>query len=197
MADDLTVLLTRMQRGDALAGQRAIALVYSELHRIASRELRKERPGHLLQTTALLHEAYTRLMGSGGPEIHNRVHFLAMASQQMRRVLVDYARSNSAQKRGGGAPKVALDEVPGGPRGRDAFFRGLHGRGNLPGAQYFRRHRPPRLGIRPRLATRSYAPRLTGVQYRQSQPAISVPRVAKGAYNISNAAALFLYGTGF
>jgi RNA polymerase sigma factor (TIGR02999 family) len=120
MVDDLTVLLTRMQRGDALAGERAIALVYSELHRIASRELRKERPGHLLQTTALLHEAYTRLMGSEGPEIHNRVHFLALASQQMRRVLVDYARSNSAQKRGGGAAKVALDEVQAGIDPRSA-----------------------------------------------------------------------------
>lgn len=111
---NLTLLLTQMQRGDDQAGAKAIALVYSELHRIASRELRKERPGHLLQTTALIHEAYTRLIGSQGLEIQNRMHFFAVASQQMRRVLVDYARSNNAQKRGGGAAKVALDQVQAG-----------------------------------------------------------------------------------
>jgi RNA polymerase sigma-70 factor, ECF subfamily len=108
---DLTSLLTQMQHGDSQAGERAIALVYSELHRIASRELRSERPGHLLQTTALIHEAYTRLIGSQGLEIQNRLHFFAVASQQMRRVLVDYARANQAQKRGGGAAKVSLDQL--------------------------------------------------------------------------------------
>ena len=120
-SDDLTRLLAQMQHGDAQAGEKAISLVYSELHRIASRELRKERPGHLLQTTALVHEAYTRLIGSEGLEIQNRVHFFAMASQQMRRVLVDHARTNNAQKRGGGATKVALDDVQAGidPRSAD------------------------------------------------------------------------------
>jgi len=111
---DLTLLLTQMQRGDDRAGEKAIALVYSELHRIASRELRREKPGHLLQTTALIHEAYTRLIGSDGLEIQNRTHFFAIASQQMRRVLVDYARANHAQKRGGGAAQVALDQVQAG-----------------------------------------------------------------------------------
>lgn len=108
---ELTLLLTQMQRGDGQAGEKAIALVYSELHRIASRELRAERPGHLLQTTALIHEAYARLIGSQGLEIQNRRHFFAVASQQMRRVLVDHARANHAQKRGGGAEKVSLDQV--------------------------------------------------------------------------------------
>jgi RNA polymerase sigma-70 factor, ECF subfamily len=118
---DLTLLLTQMQHGDNQAGEKAIALVYSELHRIASRELRGEKPGHLLQTTALIHEAYTRLIGSQGLEIQNRIHFFAVASQQMRRVLVDYARANNAQKRGGGAAKVALDQVQAGidPRAID------------------------------------------------------------------------------
>jgi RNA polymerase sigma factor (TIGR02999 family) len=118
---ELTLLLTQMQHGDDQAGQKAIALVYSELHRIASRELRGERPGHLLQTTALIHEAYTKLIGSQGLEIQNRIHFFAVASQQMRRVLVDYARANNAQKRGGGAAKVALDHVQAGidPRAID------------------------------------------------------------------------------
>ncbi|MGP0070522.1 MAG: sigma-70 family RNA polymerase sigma factor [Bryobacteraceae bacterium] len=118
---DLTLLLTQMQGGDPQAGEKAIALVYSELHRIASRELRGERPGHLLQTTALIHEAYTRLIGSQGLEIQNRLHFFAIASRQMRRVLVDYARINNAQKRGGGAAQVALDQVHAGidPRAID------------------------------------------------------------------------------
>jgi RNA polymerase sigma factor (TIGR02999 family) len=127
---DLTLLLTQMQRGDPQAGEKAIALVYSELHRIASRELRGERPGHLLQTTALIHEAYTRLIGSQGLEIQNRVHFFAIASRQMRRVLVDYARTNHAQKRGGGASQVALDQVHAGidPRAIDlvALDQSLH-----------------------------------------------------------------------
>jgi RNA polymerase sigma factor (TIGR02999 family) len=110
-----------MQQGDGQAGEKAIALVYSELHRIASRELRHERPGHVLQTTALIHEAYTRLIGSKGLEIQNRMHFFSVASQQMRRVLVDHARAGHAQKRGGGAVQVALDNVQAGidPRAID------------------------------------------------------------------------------
>src|SRR5580698_1982912 len=118
---DLTLLLNQMQRGDRDAGEQAVELVYGELHRIASRELRRERPGHLLQTTALIHEAYTRLIGSKGLEIQNRMHFFSVASQQMRRVLVDHARAGNAQKRGGGAVKVALDDVQAGivPRGID------------------------------------------------------------------------------
>jgi len=111
---NLTLLLTQMQRGDGKAGEKAIALVYSELHRIAARELRREKPGHLLQTTALIHEAYTRLIGSESLEIQNRSHFFAIASQQMRRVLVDYARANQAQKRGGGAAHMPLDHMQAG-----------------------------------------------------------------------------------
>jgi RNA polymerase sigma factor (TIGR02999 family) len=107
--DDLTVLLTRMQHGDGEAGQKAMALVYSELHRIAARELRDERPGHLLQTTALIHEAYIRLSGSQALEIQNRKHFFAVASQQMRRILVDHARARNAHKRGDGALQVGLE----------------------------------------------------------------------------------------
>jgi hypothetical protein len=75
------------------AGEQAVALVNDELHRIAARELRGERPDHLLQTTALIHEAYARLVGSEALEIQSRGHFFAIASQQMRRILVDYALS--------------------------------------------------------------------------------------------------------
>lgn len=116
---ELTTLLGKMQHGDQAAGQQAIALVYSELHRIAARELREERPGHLLQTTALIHEAYTRLMGARSLEIQSRTHFFALASSQMRRILVDHARASHAQKRGGKAAPVSLDEVQTGidPRG--------------------------------------------------------------------------------
>lgn len=120
-ASNLTLLLKRMQRGDHAAAERAIALVYGELHRIASRELRSERPGHLLQTTALINEAYARLVGSEALDIRNRIHFLAVAGQQMRRILIDYARAGNAQKRGGGTVTVGVDGIQLGsdPRGID------------------------------------------------------------------------------
>lgn len=107
----LTTLLNRLQRGDRDAGQEALQLIYGELHRIASGQMRRERPGHTLQTTALINEAYLRLVGSGSVQIQNRQHFFAIASQQMRHILVDYARASSGPKRGGGAVKVDLDQV--------------------------------------------------------------------------------------
>ena len=73
--------------------------------------MRRENEGHTLQTTALVHEAFMRLAGSGSLEIQNRGHFFAVASQQMRRILVDYARSTNAQRRGGGATKVDLEQL--------------------------------------------------------------------------------------
>jgi RNA polymerase sigma factor (TIGR02999 family) len=100
-----------MRHGDRDAGEAAVELVYSELHRIASGQMRRERPGHTLQTTALVHEAYIRLIGSESLEIQNRGHFFAVASQQMRRILVDHARADQAQRRGGGAARVEFDQV--------------------------------------------------------------------------------------
>jgi RNA polymerase sigma-70 factor, ECF subfamily len=111
-ASDLTSLLNRMRHGDQEAGNEAIALVYRELHRIASREMRREREGHLLQTTALVNEAYLRLLGSRSVEIQDRAHFFALASKQMRRILIDHARSENAQRRGGQAVRLDLDRVP-------------------------------------------------------------------------------------
>jgi RNA polymerase sigma factor (TIGR02999 family) len=108
---NLTGLLKQMQRGDQEASDKAVGLVYDELHKIASRELRHERPDHLLQTTALIHEAYARLVGAEALEIQNRGHFFAIASQQMRHILVDHARARDAQRRGGGALSVSLDEL--------------------------------------------------------------------------------------
>jgi len=111
-------LLNRMQKGDRAAGEEAAAKIYGELHRIASREMRRERPGHTLQTTALVNEAYMRLAAAGSLEIQSRGHFFAVASQQMRRILVDHARSAGAQRRGGGAMQVDLDAVAIGVEGR-------------------------------------------------------------------------------
>ncbi len=107
----LTVLLNRMREGDRDAGSAAVQLVYGELHRVAAKQMRKERRGHTLQTTALVHEAYVRLMGAESLEIQNRGHFFAVASQQMRRILVDHARASQAQRRGGAAERVDLDMV--------------------------------------------------------------------------------------
>jgi RNA polymerase sigma-70 factor, ECF subfamily len=97
-----------------------VSRVYDELHRIASREMRRERPGNTLQTTALIHEAYLRIAGARSLEIHNRGHFFAIASQQMRRVLVDHARAGRSQKRGGGAIPVDLETVRAGADDPDA-----------------------------------------------------------------------------
>ncbi len=108
---NLTLLLREMQQGDSKAAEKAVSLVYSELHRIAARALQHEHPGHLLQTTALIHEAYVRLIDAQQLRIQSRVHFFAVASQQMRRILVDHARLRNAQRRGGGAVTVELDGV--------------------------------------------------------------------------------------
>ncbi len=110
-SSNVTLLLNRMRNGDSKAGDQAASLVYDELHRIAAREMRRENKGHTLQTTALVHEAYLRLAGAESLEIQNRGHFFAVASQQMRRILVDYARSSNTQRRGGGATKVDLDQL--------------------------------------------------------------------------------------
>jgi len=86
-------------------------LVYRELRRIAELHLRRERPGHTLQPTALIHEAYLKLAKQGMPDWQNRAHFFGIASKIMRQVLVDWARKNYASKRGGEATKVSLDEA--------------------------------------------------------------------------------------
>lgn len=108
---DLTLLLNRMGQGDCEAADQAAELVYGELHRIASRQFRPERLGHLLQTTALINEAYVRLAGSAPLEFRNRGHFFSIASRQMRRILVDYARAENAAIRGGGTTRVDLEAV--------------------------------------------------------------------------------------
>ena len=88
-----------------------VPLVYDELRRVAHRYLRYERPDHTLQSTALVHEAYVRLVGQGAHEFENRAHFLAISAQLMRQILVDYARRHRAGKRGGGAAALPLEEA--------------------------------------------------------------------------------------
>jgi RNA polymerase sigma factor (TIGR02999 family) len=102
-------LLTRWRTGDPAALDALLPMVYEELRRMARSKLRGERSDHTLQTTALVHEAYLRLVGGGGIDIENRNHFVALVSRMMRQVLVDYARNHLAQKRDGGI-RVELDE---------------------------------------------------------------------------------------
>ena len=105
----VTALLLEWRRGDPEALDRLIPLVYTELRRIAARQLRNERPDHTLAATALVHEAYGRLVNA---EItwQDRAHFFAVAARTMRRVLVDHARAQQRAKRGAGAVRVTLDE---------------------------------------------------------------------------------------
>ena len=99
-------LLDRIRDGDSSAGEELMPLVYAELHRIAVGRLQKERVGHTLQPTALVNEAYLRMFGKSAPHLANKAHFLAVASQTMRRVLVDHARARSTEKRGGDFQRV-------------------------------------------------------------------------------------------
>ena len=107
---DVTQLLVHWGNGDKQALDRLMPLVYDELHRMASRYLRREREGHTLQTTALINEAYLRIVDQDRVNWQNRAHFFAMSARLMRRILVDVARSKRYQKRGGGAIKVTLDD---------------------------------------------------------------------------------------
>ena len=107
----ISQLLTEWRDGDETALNRLIPLVYEELRRLAHHYLRRERPGHSLQTTDLVNEAYLRLVDHRGMRWQNRAHFYAVSAQAMRRILVDHARSRSCAKRGGGERRVELDEV--------------------------------------------------------------------------------------
>ncbi len=104
---EVTQLLQAMQHGDEQAAERLLPLVYKELHRLASSYMRRERPEHTLQPTALIHEAYLRLAHED-VDWKNREHFIGVAAHVMRRVLVDYAKARNADKRGGGVQRVEL-----------------------------------------------------------------------------------------
>lgn len=107
----VTGLLMAWRGGNDAALEELVPLVHEELHRIARGCMRGERAGHSLQATALVNEAYLRLIGAQQVDWQNRVHFLAVSARLMRRILVDFARSKKYQKRGGGAQPVTLDEA--------------------------------------------------------------------------------------
>ena len=110
-SQEVTGLLLAWGRGDEEALQKLMPLVYRHLHAAASRYIANERPGHTLQTTALIHETYLRLVNVRKVKWQNRAQFHAICARLMRRILIDFARSRGYQKRGGGAPHVKFDEA--------------------------------------------------------------------------------------
>jgi RNA polymerase sigma factor (TIGR02999 family) len=106
----VTQLLRQWSQGDNAALTELTPLVYEELHRIAHHFMEGQRPNHTLQTTALVNEAYLRLADQSNPNWKSRAHFFAVAARAMRQILVSYARSDRAQKRGGGGARIELDE---------------------------------------------------------------------------------------
>ncbi|HKV42051.1 MAG TPA: sigma-70 family RNA polymerase sigma factor [Blastocatellia bacterium] len=109
--NEITQLLARLKSGDQEAFEGLFAAVYDELRRLASSYMRRERSGHTLQTTALVNEAYMRLVGDRQIPWASRLHFFALAAKIMRQILIDHARSRKVAKRGGGAVKLSLDEA--------------------------------------------------------------------------------------
>src|SRR5882724_368233 len=107
----VTELLAEWSHGDNAALTELTPLVYEELRRLAHHHMSGQRPDHTLQTTALVNEAYLRLADQTNPNWQSRAHFFAVAARAMRQILVNYARSNRAQKRGGGAARIELDEA--------------------------------------------------------------------------------------
>ena len=108
---DITQLLNKAQSGDKNALDELLPLVYNELRSVAGNQLKTERDNHTLQATALVHEAYLRLLDQHTIDWRNRAHFFGLASQMMRRILVNYAVERKAQKRGSGATRIALDDA--------------------------------------------------------------------------------------
>jgi len=111
----ITELLVAWSKGDQAALDKLTPLVYDELHRLAHRYMGQERPGHMLQTSALVNEAYVRLIDWKNVRWQNRAHFFGVSAQLMRRILVDFARSRAYAKRGGAARQITLDEAAGVP----------------------------------------------------------------------------------
>ncbi len=108
---EITQLLMNWSQGDKAALDQLVPLVYPELRRLAKRHMNREDSAHTLQTSALINEAYLKLVDQQNVEWQNRAHFFAMAAQVMRHILIDHARTRNYAKRGGGAPKLPLDEA--------------------------------------------------------------------------------------
>lgn len=108
--EHVTILLRQFSAGDKQALDRLMPLVYAELQKLAASHLRNERLGHTLQPTALVHEVYARLVKQDQPDYQSRCHFMGVAAQVMRQILIDHARTRNAAKRGSGAVKVSIEE---------------------------------------------------------------------------------------
>ncbi len=108
---EVTRILDSIAQGDPKAAEKLLPLVYEELHRLAAHKMAAEAPGHTLQPTELVHEAWMRLTGGKEPHWENRAHFFAAAAEAMRRILVERARRRARAKRGGGAEHVSLEAV--------------------------------------------------------------------------------------
>jgi len=119
MSDDVTKLLLKSCEGDPTAMDRLLPLVYEELHEIAARKMRGERSDHTLQPTALVNEAFMRMVDQSRVQWQGRAHFCAVAANMMRRILVDHARKRAAHKRGAGAAKISLEDAHGLSSGQD------------------------------------------------------------------------------
>ncbi len=124
-SSEVSQLLQAWNDGDETALEKLMPLVYKELHRMARHYMARESPGHTLQTTALVNEAYVRLVDSGHNNFQNRIHFLAVCAQAMRRILADWGRSRRALKRGGKIPLLRLDEALDGGEAPDLDFADL------------------------------------------------------------------------
>lgn len=105
---DATLLLSAVERGDSAAADQLLEVVYEELRRLATSKMAREAPGHTLQPTALVHEAWLRLMGAKNPKFENRAHFFSAAAEAMRRILIERARRKLTQRHGGGYERVDL-----------------------------------------------------------------------------------------
>jgi RNA polymerase sigma factor (TIGR02999 family) len=116
---DVTRLLVQWSGGDESALENLMPLVYSELHRLAAIYLSRERPGHTLQSTALVHEAFLRLVDQNSVQWQNRAHFYGVAAQMIRRILVDHARAHLTAKRGSGALKLSIEDALNEPKRQD------------------------------------------------------------------------------
>jgi RNA polymerase sigma-70 factor, ECF subfamily len=123
---DVTQLLVAWNDGDQAARDELMSVVYQELHRLAHQYMKRESPGHTLQTSALVNEAFLRLIDQTKVRWQNRAHFYGIAAQMMRRILVDYARSRGYAKRGGGAQQISFDEALIVSDDRSAEIVGVH-----------------------------------------------------------------------
>ncbi|MFQ5748777.1 MAG: sigma-70 family RNA polymerase sigma factor [Planctomycetota bacterium] len=121
----VTQLLRDVEGGDAAALEKVFPLVYDDLRGLAAHYLVRERPGHTLQPTALVHESFVRLVDQKAASVKDRAHFFALAAQAMRRILVEHARRRKAKKRGGGGIRFSLDGLPEQPDERDELLASL------------------------------------------------------------------------